>query len=141
MIIEERASTHVYRQKRMFSKEELEAIEHLCVHEQPPYCNAACPLKLDTKAMVAAVAAGDFDKALALYDKVTPFPHILCAACEAPCEGECKLRELGEGYFHPGIGKSCPSLWRQPPKKGTSAEKEQKSRYFRRRPVYPVLSR
>ena len=45
MIIEERASTHVYRQKRMFSKEELEAIEHLCVHEQPPYCSAACPRK------------------------------------------------------------------------------------------------
>ena len=62
MIIEERASTHVYCQKRMFTKEELEAIEHLCVHEQPPYCNAACPLKLDTKAMVAAIAAGDFDK-------------------------------------------------------------------------------
>ena len=72
LIIEERASTHVYRQKRMFTKEELEAIEHLCVHEQPPYCNAACPLKLDTKAMVAAIAAGDFDKALALYDKITP---------------------------------------------------------------------
>ena len=45
MIIEERASTHVYRQKRMFSKEELEAIEHLCVHEQLPYCSAACPRK------------------------------------------------------------------------------------------------
>ena len=97
MIIEERASTHVYRQKRMFTKEELEAIEHLCVHEQPPYCNAACPLKLDTKAMVAAIAGGDFDRALALYDKITPFPHILCAACEAPCEKKCKLNEIGEG--------------------------------------------
>ena len=74
MIIEERASTHVYRQKRLLTKEELEAREHLCVHEQPAYCNAACPLKLDTKAMMAAVAAGDFTKALALYEKITPFP-------------------------------------------------------------------
>ena len=56
MIIEERASTHVYRQKRLFTKEELEARETLCVHEQPAYCNAACPLKLDTKAMVDAIA-------------------------------------------------------------------------------------
>ncbi|MBQ2928127.1 MAG: 4Fe-4S dicluster domain-containing protein [Oscillospiraceae bacterium] len=97
MIIQERESTHVYRQKRLFTKEELEAREVLCVHEQPAYCNAACPLKLDTKAMVAAIAAGDFSKALALYEKITPFPHILSAGCEAPCEKKCKLCSLGEG--------------------------------------------
>ena len=97
MIIEERASTHVYRQKRMFTKEELDARESLCVHEQSPYCNAACPLKLDTKAFVAAIAAGNFDRALALYEKITPFPRILAAGCEAPCEGNCKLCTLGEG--------------------------------------------
>ena len=97
MIIKERESTHVYRQKRLFTKEELEAREVLCVHEQPAYCNAACPLKLDTKAMVAAIAEGDFTKARALYEKITPFPHILSAGCEAPCEGTCKLCSLGEG--------------------------------------------
>ncbi|MBQ6719841.1 MAG: 4Fe-4S dicluster domain-containing protein [Oscillospiraceae bacterium] len=97
MIIKERESTHVYRQKRLFTKEELEAREVLCVHEQPAYCNAACPLKLDTKAMVAAIAEGDFTKARALYEKITPFPHILSAGCEAPCEGKCKLCSLGEG--------------------------------------------
>ena len=97
MIIEERQSTHVYRQKRLFTREELEAREHLCVHEQPAYCNAACPLKLDTKAMTAAVAAGDFTKARQLYEKITPFPHILSALCEAPCEKACKLCSLGEG--------------------------------------------
>lgn len=131
MIIEERASTHVYRQKRMFSKEELEAIEHLCVHEQPPYCNAACPLKLDTKAMVAAIAAGDFDRALALYDKVTPFPHILCAACEAPCEGKCKLRELGEGVSIQELEKAALRFGASPQKRGLLRKKNKKSRYFR----------
>ena len=97
MIIKERESTHVYRQKRLFTKEELEAREVLCIHEQPAYCNAACPLKLDTKAMVAAIAEGDFTKARALYEKITPFPHILSAGCEGPCEGTCKLCSLGEG--------------------------------------------
>lgn len=97
MFLEERASTHVYRQKRMFTKEELEARESLCVHEQPAYCNAQCPLKLDAKAMTLAISQGDFEKALALYEKITPLPHILSALCEAPCEGACKLRELGEG--------------------------------------------
>ena len=97
MFLEERESTHVYRQKRMFTKEELDAKESLCVHEQPAYCNAACPLKLDTKAMIQAVAENDFKKALQLYEKITPFPHVLSAGCEAPCEGKCKLCSLGEG--------------------------------------------
>ena len=97
MIIEERQSTHVYRQKQLFTKEELEQRESLCVHEQPAYCNAACPLKLDTKAMAASVAAGEFSKALQLYEKITPFPYLLSAGCEAPCEGKCRLCSLGEG--------------------------------------------
>ncbi|MDO5544565.1 MAG: heterodisulfide reductase-related iron-sulfur binding cluster [Eubacteriales bacterium] len=130
MIIEERASTHVYRQKRMFTKEELEAIEHLCVHEQPPYCNAACPLKLDTKAMVAAIAAGDFDRALALYDKVTPFPHILCAACEAPCEGECKLCEIGEGISIRELEKAALRFGTPPKKRGLLRKKNKKAAVF-----------
>ena len=97
MRLEERASTHVYHQKRLFTKEELEAREHLCVHEQPAYCSAACPLKLDVKALIAHVAAGKFQEARGLYEKITPFPHLLSAGCEAPCEAKCKLLELGEG--------------------------------------------
>lgn len=97
MFIEERASTHIYRQKQMLSKEELEQRESLCVHEQPAYCSAACPLKLDTKAFIGAVAEGNFDRALALYEKITPFPHILSSGCEAPCENQCKLCTLGDG--------------------------------------------
>ena len=96
-MIEERQSTHVYRQKQLFTKEELEARESLCVHEQPPYCNAACPLKLDTKVMVSALSAGDFGKALQLYERITPFPYILSAGCEVTCDGKYKLCTLGAG--------------------------------------------
>ncbi len=130
MIIEERASTHVYRQKRMFTKEELEANEHLCVHEQPPYCNAACPLKLDTKAMVAAIAGGDFDRALALYDKITPFPHILCAACEAPCEKKCKLNEIGEGVSIRELEAAALRFGVSPKKRGLLRKKNKKAAIF-----------
>ena len=130
MIIEERASTHVYRQKRMFTKEELEAIEHLCVHEQPSYCNAACPLKLETKAMVAAIAAGDFDRALALYDKVSPFPRILCAACEAPCERKCKLCAVGEGVSIRELEKAALRFGTPPKKRGLLRKKNKKAAIF-----------
>ena len=130
MIIEERQSTHVYRQKRLFDKEELEARESLCVHEQPPYCNAECPLKLDTKAMLAAIAAGDFNKAVALYEKITPFPHILSAGCEAPCEGKCKLRELGEGISIRALESAAVQYGEPAKKRGLLRKKTKKCAVF-----------
>ena len=130
MIIEERRSTHVYRQKQLFGKEELEARESACVHEQSAYCNAACPLKLDTKAMMAAVAAGDFTKALALYDKITPFPHILSAGCEAPCEGKCKLCALGEGIAIRQLEAAAVQYGEMPRKKGFLRKKTKKCAVF-----------
>jgi len=130
MIIEERQSTHVYRQKQLFSKEELEAREHLCVHEQPPYCNAACPLKLDTKAMLAAIADGDWGKAMQLYEKITPFPHILSAGCEAPCEGNCKLCSLGEGVSIRALEAAAVCYGERAKKKGLLRKKTKKAAIF-----------
>ena len=130
MIIEERQSTHVYRQKQLFSKEELEAREHLCVHEQPPYCNAACPLKLDTKAMLAAIAAGDLNKAMQLYEKITPFPHILSAGCEAPCEGSCKLCSLGEGVSIRALEVAAVRYGERAKKRGLLRKKAKKVAIF-----------
>ena len=130
MVIEERRSTHVYRQKQLFSKEELEAREHLCVHEQPAYCNAACPLKLDTKAMVAALADGDFTKALALYEKITPFPHILSSGCEAPCQGKCKLCSLGEGVSIRELEKATLTYGERAKKRGLLRKKSKKAAVF-----------
>ena len=130
VIIEERASTHVYRQKRLFTKEELEARESLCVHEQPAYCNAACPLKLDTKAMAAAIAAGDFNRALQLYEKITPFPHILSAGCEAPCEGKCKLCQLGEGISIRALEAAAVRYGERAKKRGLLRKKTKKCAVF-----------
>ena len=130
MIIEERQSTHVYRQKRLFTKEELEAKESLCVHEQPAYCNAACPLKLDTKAMMAAIADGDFNKAMVLYEKITPFPHILSAGCEAPCEGKCKLWELGEGVSIRALEAAALRYGERAKKRGLLRKKTKKAAVY-----------
>ncbi len=78
--IQERGSTHVYHVNRM-SKEEMDHMISLCVHEQPAYCVAACPFKADTKEMLFYAAKGNFKKALAIYEKITPFPMILCNGC------------------------------------------------------------
>ncbi len=93
--IQERGSTHVYKVNKI-SKEEMDAMTARCVYEQPPFCSAACPLKLDVRAFLKAAADGDFKKALQLYEKVAPFPLLLSAGCEAPCEGKCRLGEIGD---------------------------------------------
>ena len=80
--IDERVSTHVYKVKRI-SKEEMESIAGVCVYDQPPFCNAACPLKLDVKAMLKAAAENDFKKAFKIYESIAPFPLILSAGCGA----------------------------------------------------------
>ncbi len=94
--IQERGSTHVYRVNKI-SKEEMDSMVERCVYEQPPFCNAACPLKLDTRQMLRHAAACDFKKALQIYEKIAPFPIILSGGCEAPCEQKCRLREIGDG--------------------------------------------
>ncbi len=94
--IQERGSTHVYKVNKI-SKEEMESMVARCVYEQPPFCSAACPLKLDVRALLKAAAEGSFKKALQLYEKIAPFPLILSQGCEAPCEGKCRLGECGEG--------------------------------------------
>ena len=94
--IQERGSTHVYKVNRI-SKEEMDSMVRRCVYENPPFCSAACPLKLDARAMLDAAAAGDFKKALMLYEKIAPFPLILSQGCEAPCEARCRLGEIGDG--------------------------------------------
>ena len=93
--IQERGSTHVYKVNKI-SKEEMESMVARCVYEQPPFCSAACPLKLDARALLKAAADGNFKKALQLYEKIAPFPLILSQGCEAPCEGKCRLGEIGE---------------------------------------------
>lgn len=93
--IPERGSTHIYHVNKI-SKEEIHTMAETCVYEQPPFCNAACPLKLDTKSMLKAASDGDFNKAMQLYEKIAPFPFILSKGCEAPCEHKCRLSEIGD---------------------------------------------
>ena len=94
--IKERGSTHIYKVNKI-PAEEINGMTGLCIHEEPPYCNAECPLKLDARALMEAAAAGNFKKALAVYEKATPFPLLLSESCEAPCEKKCRLCSLGDG--------------------------------------------
>lgn len=103
--ISERGSTHIYHVNRL-SKEMMDEMISRCVYEQPAYCNAACPLKLDTRAMLKAVTDGDFKKARQIYEKASSFVHILSAGCDAPCQEKCKLSQLGDAIAIKDVEKA-----------------------------------
>ncbi len=90
-------STRTYRQKQMLSKAELEARENVCIYDEPAFCTAACPLKLDGRAFVAKMKENDFTGARAMLERIAPFPLILAGGCESPCAAACRLSEVGEG--------------------------------------------
>lgn len=106
----EERSTRVYRQKQMFTKQELEERENVCIRDEPAFCAAACPLKLDARAFVKSMKEGDFTGARAQLERIAPFPFILARGCEAPCEKACRLAELGDGVNIGALERACMAL-------------------------------
>ncbi len=72
----------------------LRALETCCVQEEPPFCSAACPLRVDVRAFMAALAMGDVRGARRVLDRSMPFPAIVGRLCEAPCQAACKRGEV-----------------------------------------------
>ena len=124
--IRERGSTHVYKVNKI-SKEEMEKMVARCVYEDAPFCSAACPLKLDARAFLEAAAAGNFKKALQLYEKIAPFPLILSAGCDAPCEARCRLGEVGESLAIREVERAVARFGEQSRVGGIFRSKKRKS--------------
>lgn len=74
---------------------EIQQLERLCVQDDAPFCEAACPLHVNVKKMLEAVARGDFKAAAAVYQAAVPFPAILAYICDEPCKPFCKRTERG----------------------------------------------
>lgn len=70
--------------------------ESRCVQEEPPFCQAACPLRVDGRAFVGLLARGDANGARKVIERSLPLPGVLGRICEAPCEAACKRREAGD---------------------------------------------
>ena len=99
---------------------EIQQLEQLCVQDDAPWCQAACPLHVDVRGMLAAASRGDFRAAAAVYAKKVPFPDILSRSCDQPCRVVCKRQEAGDAInigllergcadfagFYPGVVKS-----------------------------------
>ncbi|MCI8505951.1 MAG: aldehyde dehydrogenase [Lachnospiraceae bacterium] len=96
-----------YRMKQAFGQEELHEREAVCTREDPPGCQAACPLRIDMRQVCAYGAKGDFRKAAAVIRTVTPFLFLLSKHCGGACQEGCKLAELGDGIRLPALERAC----------------------------------
>lgn len=96
-----------YRMKQAFGQEELHQREAVCTREEPPGCQAACPLHLDMRAVCGHEAREDFKKAAAVIRQTTPFLYLLARTCSAPCQKACTLSRLGEGVRVRDLELAC----------------------------------
>jgi NADH-quinone oxidoreductase subunit F len=59
-------------------------------------CQHACPAGIDVPNYVAAIAAGNYDKAVEIIRERNPFPAVCGRICIHPCEYKCRRGELDD---------------------------------------------
>lgn len=74
----------------------MEKILEKCVGDDPPNCQAACPLHIDVRGYTSLIRQGKYDEALALIRQTLPFPGIIGRICIRSCEKRCKRSEIDE---------------------------------------------
>ena len=60
-------------------RERLQQLEEQCIQNQPPACEAACPVHVAARALLAAARGGDWDEARREFARAVPFPHVIAA--------------------------------------------------------------
>ena len=95
-------------------QKELREWENKCIQEHPPACTAACPLHVDVRSFIAAVAKEDFSSAAAILQKKMPFPRIIANICHRQCEQSCKRSEVGESLSVGELEKFCADYFTAP---------------------------
>ncbi len=88
-------------------QEQLRNLEAQCIQEHAPPCSAACPLHVDVRGVLAALARDDFDAALQLLVKRLPFPALIGRVCEQPCRAVCHRRGLGGALSIAALERAC----------------------------------
>ena len=85
----------------------LRQIEARCTQEAMPRCQAACPLRLDVRAFMERMGAGDLRGARQVLERHLPLPAILARLCDHPCEDRCLRRDLGGSLAIGGLEALC----------------------------------
>lgn len=86
-----------------YFREEYEAHIHekvcparVCKRLSPAPCQFACPAGIDVPSYVALIGQGKYAEALDLIRQDNPLPSVCGYVCPAPCEGQCRRREVDQ---------------------------------------------
>jgi len=61
-----------------------------------PTCQAACPVRTDTRAYVELITQGRYVEAFEKIRQFNPFPSVCGLICHHPCEQECRRQHVDE---------------------------------------------
>lgn len=91
-------------------QQDLRQWEWLCIQEEPPLCQAACPIHVDVRLFARHMAAGKVDEARKVLAKTMPLSGVLGRICDHPCEQACRRGDPRDGDEAIRIGsleRSC----------------------------------
>ena len=101
-------------------------LEQRCIQEEPPFCQAACPLGVDGRGFCTAMANGRFDEARSVLARSMPLPEILGRICDHPCQDACIRSQTGGAVAIGRLERAClerarpaKAPLRLPPKEGS----------------------
>lgn len=91
-------------------QKDLREWEARCTQEEPPACKAGCPLGVDARGFVQAIAIDDLAGARVILEKSMPLAGIVARMCEAPCEQYCLRARLGGSVAIGTLETMCVSV-------------------------------
>ena len=72
-----------------FLEEFEKTLTEKCRQNEPPFCQASCPFRLDIRGLEEKWKKGRFNAAYRTYQNAVGFPGIVSAVCDHPCEKAC----------------------------------------------------
>ncbi len=70
--------------------------EARCIQDDPPLCQAACPLHVDVRGMLRLLAANKPAEARKILERTMPLTDIFARICDCPCEAACRRGDVDE---------------------------------------------
>mgnify|MGYP000877345132 CR=1 FL=1 len=107
--------------------DKLLAIGDRCIHDEPPICEAKCPVHIEVKDLIGQIEKGDFKKAYRILERKIPFTRIIGKICDHPCEDFCVRKEAGGSIGIGDLEKTVVNKGYAPPKKRLAIPKKDKS--------------
>lgn len=88
-------------------QKQLRALEARCTQEEPPPCQAGCPIGVDVRGFHTEMGKKKYAQARKILEKHIPLSPIVARLCEGPCQIFCHRKDLGGSINTPQLEKFC----------------------------------